>query len=88
MIYRLNQSLSNSGGGKKPISWATVVECLRTVELNYLADSIEELFEHDLPQPSSTPQPNGAGRSMEFLCIVTEMEEVVATCRLCTVIFG
>ena len=57
-----------SGGGKRPLTWATVVECLRTAELNYLADSVEELFEHDLPQPPSIPQPNSAGQSTEFLC--------------------
>ena len=58
--------LSNSGGGKKPITWATVIECLRTAELNYLADSVEELFEY-LPQPSLTPQPNNAGWSTDFV---------------------
>ena len=50
-----------SGGGKRPETWANVVECLKTVELYYLADSVEKLFEDKLPQPPLTPQQNNAG---------------------------
>ena len=45
-----------SGGGKRPETWTTVVECLRVVDLNYLADSVENLFEDEpsVPQPITT----------------------------------
>ena len=55
----------NSGGGKRPETWATVVECLRVAKLNYLADSVEKVFEDEppisQPEPPSTPQPINAG---------------------------
>lgn len=34
-----------SGRGKRPETWSTFVNCLRVVRLNFLADSIEEVYD-------------------------------------------
>lgn len=45
-----------AGRGKRPETWATFVNCLRIVRLNYLADSIETVYEHNIVNspPSNT----------------------------------
>ena len=42
-----------AGRGKRPETWATFVKCLRVVRLNYLADSIENVY--DLPSVKNPP---------------------------------
>ena len=55
-----------AGSGKRPETWATVVECLRIAELNYLADSVQQQFDQQhTPSSQPTQPPTHAG----YLCI-------------------
>lgn len=49
------------GGGRRPETWDTIIECLKIAELNYLADSVEMLLDDELPHVSPTPQQTNAG---------------------------
>ena len=43
-----------AGSGKKPVTWMTFVKCLRDVNLNTLADTIENEYESDNLEESET----------------------------------
>ena len=58
-----------AGRGKRPMTWATFVKCLRVVKLNFLAESIETAYELasiknppantiTKPAPAVTPTPS------------------------------
>ena len=81
--YNNNYLIGLSGSGKRPEMWATVVQCLRSADLNYPADLIEQQFEDGPKQPSSsqsTPErlesPTHAGLSAFYGCALSiEMHE-------------